>query len=609
MDVGRRSVAQKNRLRRRRLRPLLLVCLTLPRLAAAQTTVTYVEDAEDFVNPERGFYRYSETRESSHTPLDEATLRGFRELHTPFGAAYSVYSSVVFRYFILDDSVDAGLASETLDQIAADFDTARLAGVKLIPRFVYTVTPMPGSCSEVSICPPYGDAAKARVLSHIDALGPVLEQGSDVIAAVQLGFIGIWGENYYTDYFGDPSPNSVTPFLSGADWTERKEVLERLLRVVPPTRMVQVRYPQKKQKYLYGNATGTSAAESPPITIAEAHNGSDIARVGHHNDCLLAGPDDFGTYFNYDPPATSDVTNLKSYLAEETRYVVVGGETCSDGYSPTNDCVIDGGTAETELAALHYSYLNADYNHDVNNDWVGSCMEEVKKGLGYRLALRSGTYSDEVQPGQLLSLSIELGNEGFAAPFNPRGVEVVLRSAATGEKWFARLPDDPRLWLDGGAAHAIDGALCVPPSVPPDSYELLLNLPDPSASIYDRPEYSIRLASRLPGDLPSWEAASGYNKLGHSVLVNAVATNPECSGEIGFLASSAFSGACVDDLEIAGVAVPTGNYQARGVLSVSDSAIGGGSTVLLQSDTLLRFESGFSVAENAELAVALAPCE
>ena len=28
----------------------------------AQTTVVYVADTSDFVNPERGFYRYSETR-------------------------------------------------------------------------------------------------------------------------------------------------------------------------------------------------------------------------------------------------------------------------------------------------------------------------------------------------------------------------------------------------------------------------------------------------------------------------------------------------------------------------------------------------------------------
>ena len=139
------------------------------------------------------------------------------------------------------------------------------------------------------VCPPYGDATKARILGHIDNLQPVLEENQDVIAAVQMGFVGIWGENYYTDYFGDSSGNGAG-FLSNANWTDRKEVLARLLAAVPTSRMVQVRYPQKKQKFLYGNAAGTSAAASPPITESQAHDGSDIARIGFHNDCLLGGP-------------------------------------------------------------------------------------------------------------------------------------------------------------------------------------------------------------------------------------------------------------------------------------------------------------------------------
>ncbi len=583
----------------------VLVC----QVATAQTTVNYEADTSDFVNPERGFYRYSETRASNHVPLIESVLKDNREPQTSAGANYSVRSSLVYRYFILDDFVSSDISAAFLAQITGDFATARSAGVKVIPRFVYTITPTAGACPEMWVCPPYGDAIKAWVLSHIDDLKAVLEANQDVIAAVQMGFIGIWGENYYTDFFGDSSANG-TGFLSSANWTDRKDVLARLLAAVPDSRMAQVRYPQKKQKFIYGNSAGTSAAASPPITAAQAHNGSDIARIGFHNDCLLAGPDDFGTYFNYDNPPVSDTANLKPYFAAETKYVVAGGETCADDYNPTNDCSsVAGGTADTELKDLHYTYLNADFNHDVNNDWQDDgCMDDVKKELGYRLALNSGTYTDEARPGQSISVAISLTNEGYAAPFNARGVELVLRSTTSSEKWFAMLPDDPRFWLGEGATHDVDATVCIPPNVPADSYDLLLNLPDPFASIYDRPEYSIRLASKLPGGAASWEELTGYNQLGHTVIVNNVAARPACSGETGFLAASGYSDECVANLSIQGVSITGGSYQATGELSSSDTRVKSGNPVLFQSDSRVVFGEGFSVENGAVFTVAIAPC-
>ena len=41
------------------------------------------------------------------------------------------------------------------------------------------------------------------VLQHLTQLAPILNEHSDVILAVQHGFIGTWGEGYYTDHFGD----------------------------------------------------------------------------------------------------------------------------------------------------------------------------------------------------------------------------------------------------------------------------------------------------------------------------------------------------------------------------------------------------------------------
>ena len=500
---------------------LCLFGLGLP----AQTTVTYTPTAADFANPERGFYRYSETYASSYAPLDAAQMASWRNAHTPPSAGYTVYSTLVFRYFVLDSYVGGTpLSASFLSSVQADFDAARTAGVKLIPRFAYTLTPSTGSCGNW-ICPPYGDADKATVLQHIGQLGPVLQANKDVIAAVQMGFIGTWGENYYTDHFGDAS---YAPFkLTDANWTDRNEVLSALLGAVPADRFVQVRYPQLKQRLVYGVSAPTSSAA---LTAGEAYSGSTKARLGFHNDCLLASADDYGTYFDYGNDATSavsDTATLKPYFAADSRYAPVGGETCEAAYNPYNNCVADGGRADAELRRLHYSYLNAQYNNDVNNDWVGSCMADIQRYLGYRLVLGSGTYTTAAQPGQTLSINLSLTNEGYAAPFNPRELAFVLRGQNTGTTWRVTATDDPRLWLPG--AHGITGTFCLPANMPTDSYTLLLHLSDPESGLRDRPEYAIRLANT-----DTWESSTGYNDLGHTLAVDGTAAAPACAGEPAF---------------------------------------------------------------------------
>ena len=46
-------------------------------------------------------------------------------------------------------------------------------------------------------------------------------------------------------------------------------------------------------------------------------------RIGFHNDCFLASDDDFGTFLSN--PLSLD----EDYLAADSQYVPVGGETCA----------------------------------------------------------------------------------------------------------------------------------------------------------------------------------------------------------------------------------------------------------------------------------------
>jgi hypothetical protein len=94
------------------------------------------------------------------------------------------------------------------------------------------------------------DATKATMLSHILQLKPLLIANSDIIAVMQAGFIGAWGEWYSTSQaeFGGYGYNQTD--LTSANIQHRKDLLNAILNALPSNRAVQVRYPAfKKNPY------------------------------------------------------------------------------------------------------------------------------------------------------------------------------------------------------------------------------------------------------------------------------------------------------------------------------------------------------------------------
>lgn len=430
-------------------------------LAAADTTVTYTPTAENVANPERGLYHH--TGDCDKQVFDVAVLRDYR---TRQGI------SLVMCVFYLAEFRNSPISQTALAHLGRQFETARAAGVKVILRFAYT-TSTDGA-----------DAPKDRVLAHLDQLAPALRANSDVIYLMQAGFIGAWGEWYYTQNFGNAG------VISATDWANRKAVTDKILSVLPATRMVQLRTPKFKRTMYTAN----------PLSPGDAYNGTAVARLGHHNDCFLASPDDYGTYEN---PAVE-----YPYLAAETTYLAMGGETCAPN-PPRSSCP----TATGELGRFHWSYLNTDYHTGVLASWRdGGCWADVTLRLGYRFTLRTGTYPTTATRGGQLRASITLTNTGWAAPVNPRGAALVLRNTANGTYHWFTLGADPRRWLPDTTT-TISPTITLPADMPRGSYALLLVLPDQQLS--SRPEYAIRFANESV-----WEPATGYNALGHVVAVS-----------------------------------------------------------------------------------------
>jgi len=325
-------------------------------------------------------------------------------------------------------------------------------------------------------------------LAHIEQLKPILLANGDVIAVVQAGFIGTWGEWAFTSNFGYP-PNAT-------DYINRKDVLMALLNALPAGKMVQVRTPEFKRE-MFNNIN--------PLSLTQAFTSAAIARVGHHNDCFLASDTDEGTYDD------DELVQDYAYLDQETKYVPMGGETCSVN-APRSLCP----TAMQELAKFHWSYANVDYHPDVLGDWQeGSCFTEIEKKLGYRYEMVTGTFPNAASLNGVMPITLKIANVGFASLYNARTPYLVLRNASTGAEYSVAINSDPRFW-SANTTTTINDNIVLPADMTAGSYKLFLKLPDPDAGLSTRPEYSVRMANNT-----TWEATTGYNDLKHTITVNS----------------------------------------------------------------------------------------
>jgi Domain of unknown function (DUF4832) len=138
--------------------------------------------------------------------------------------------------------------------------------------------------------------------------------------------------------------------------------------------------------------------------------------------------------------------------------------------------------------------------------------------------LLSSSIPSSVSKTKNLTMSFDIKNVGYASPYNPRGLELVLRNQTTKQRFKIVLNNgaltpknqqyDPRFWQPNTTTKVSINAP-LPSLIAAGNYDLFLNLPDPKSSLRNRPEYSIRLASQKV-----WEAATGYNSLLRSIQVN-----------------------------------------------------------------------------------------
>ncbi len=444
--------------------------------AATAGEVEYQLSDVMLTNPERGFYRQFTARPEGE-PLTLRSLQLLREEGI----------TLLLRLYYLHEFRTGDLSDVQLKLIESDFRTIRQGGCKCILRFAYSS----------NIGEP--DAPLEIVLRHLEQLKPLLQENADVIAVMQAGFIGAWGE-WHNSTNGLESNDAM------------RTIAQQLLKALPASRCVQVRTPRHKRAILGSDLV---------LDRAGAFADTPQARLGHHNDCFLADKIDRGTY------QLNRLAWDKQYVAKETRYVPMGGETCSPSeFTKTQN-------ARAELKRMHWSYLNREFHPDVMDAWEqAGLLSEAKRSLGYRLALLSSSCDSDVEVGATWNVNLSLRNLGWAAPFNPRVVNLVLKVKESPHAFQATLPVDPREWLPGGPI-SMRFAIGIPKDMPPGEYELFLRLSDPEPRLKHRAEYAIQLANT-----GLWNSQTAAHALKQTVIVSKEPSTKPHDGEVWFEKSS-----------------------------------------------------------------------
>jgi hypothetical protein len=463
---------------------LISLLLILCQICSIGQTVNYTESNEIIANPERGLQKYSITGSNYSTNngannLSVSTLSNWRN------SADKI--TVVYRYFLLEDFMDSNINTTYLNNIQGDFDNIRAAGLKVIVRFSYSNSEGNGA----------QQPSKAQILSHISQLSSILNNNKDVIFSIQAGFIGTWGEWYYTNSSEFGTEDDIT----NVQWSNRKEVVDAMLSTVPLDIPVQVRYVGIKTK-LYGLTT---------LTPQTAYQNTANARIGFYNDAFLNDWGDQGTYSVNDQCDNPVGNSEYNYLSNETKYLPMTGETnglnsCNNGFR-TN-----GINAIHEMELTNWTTLNRDYHPAFWNQIINSNeYDDILKKLGYRFVLNSSTVTSN---GLDFDLTINLTNIGFARIFKKRNVYLVMKNTQTNNISTHLINTDIRTWENSNTiSQNIDSGLT-------GSYQLYLWMPDNSPLLETNSDYSIRFANQN-----IWDAATGYNDLMQTVDLSCTSSS------------------------------------------------------------------------------------
>jgi hypothetical protein len=477
----------------------------------------YVPDLDpSLLNPERGIYYWSTFNGDEDITLVPHTLKA-EWLY--LGTDESTGTDFCNEELIWNGHHKPG-TTPRLNEYADKLVDHRKAGTKVVFRPRYD---NPDDASDQSnICHKLQAEGLDLQLRHVEAVAKMLGEFKDVVAFIEAGYLGSWGE-WNTDTGPAPLLHSIS---------DREAVLRHILQKYDEVGLLQ------------------HIGMRRPVFAAEAIALKPDARVGIYNDCFMADDDDYNTYRNFtDGEGSSQniagdkavqIAHWKSEALKLTANASFGGETCprvAQGPERWSLCSNMIGTglehSGSEPASLHMSCLHGGFSpaaikkwEDGDDDGV-TCYEEIRSALGYRFEVTSVEYTQTVAIGQNFLVRVHVTNTGWSKLHKPRQAKFVLRDGGV----LHDVPDqyvsagDVASWAPGDTTTV---SVYAPAPTSAGEYRVRLWIPDPDVVDPNDPNvgrdapqqipYAVKLAT-LRNGANVFDPDTGENDLGVKIKV------------------------------------------------------------------------------------------
>lgn len=459
---------------------------------STEVDTSYTADSDpDLLNPERGIYYWSTFNGDENITLVPHTLKAeWLYLGTDENTG-SEFCNQELTWNGHHQPSTTGWLNKYADKLVGH----RNAGTKVVFRPRYD---NPGDASgQSNICHKLQAEGLDLQLRHVEAVAKMLGEFKDVVAFIEAGYLGSWGE-WNTETGPAPLLDSVS---------DREAVLRHILQKYDEVGLLQ------------------HIGMRRPVFAAEAIALKPDARVGIYNDCFMTNKHDQGTYLNFKNsnqnfPGDEDaqIAHWKQWAVSHTADASFGGETCpSDGNERWRSCSNMVG-ANSEPAALHMSYLHGGYSPAAIKIWEDgddegdTCYDEIRRRLGYRFEVTRVEYTPTVAAGQTFQVRVDVANTGWAKLHKPRQAMLVLRNGSTTHVYNVSSGGAVANWAPGQTTTISVNALA--PSA--GTYSVRLWIPDPDAQ--SRIPYAVKLAT-LRNSANVFDPNTGDNNLGVSITV------------------------------------------------------------------------------------------
>ncbi|MDE7097814.1 MAG: DUF4832 domain-containing protein [Ruminococcus sp.] len=350
-----------------------------------------------------------------------------------------------------------------------------------------------------------------QVLNHVQQVkdSGLLEKYSDILAYVESGFVGKWGEQHGGKY------TSVQ---------YKAKLLQAVLDAVPSPIPVTVRTPD-----IFAEWAGIKRSQLADTELIESLTESEYCpdiqayrnRIGLYDDGYMGSNSDLGTYADREIETT--------WLRNQTYTSYFGGEFSGniefakqyDTYLPEN--------AIPEMYRTHLSYINSnifqlynDYEYsadygitaDTSAYYGKSVYKFIRDHIGYRFVLRNSEITAEAVQGGDITVDFDVENIGFANVIPDTKSYVILEK--DGIYMTTECDVDCKKWDSCTVSHETLN-IKIPDNIESGEWNIYFKINvGTDADILNMNSRSIRFANNN-----TWNGSIGANLIGKTVITES----------------------------------------------------------------------------------------